>query len=70
MEHTIGKPFKVFGVSYVAVEGSEDGRRCNKCAAGDFCGFSGNMRDTFGQCADYRRSDGKNVYFKQFGVDF
>lgn len=70
MERQIGKPFKIYGVFYIAVEDKADGARCDRCAVSNFCGISGEKDVTFGPCLGYRRKDRKNVHFEHFGVNF
>ena len=70
MERHIGEPFKVNGVFYVAVEDSECGSRCDRCAVCYYCGLSGEKDVTFGPCLGYRRNDRKDVHFEHFGVAF
>ena len=70
MEHSVGKPFRVNGVAYVAVADVEDGWACLACAIYRCCEKSCGRIPGFGECIGFNRSDGVNVHFEQFGVDF
>ena len=70
MEHAIGEPFKVNGVFYVAVEDVRGGWACLACAIYKCCEASCGRVVGFGECIGFNRSDGINVHFEQFGVDF
>lgn len=70
MEHSVGRPFKVNGVDYVAVVDSWSEFPCRLCVLHDICAAKRDRPPGFGECLCYRRSDGYSVHFEQFGVDF
>lgn len=64
MEQSIGKPFRVNGVAYIAVADDRDDWACLSCAIHDYCEVSCGRVLGFGECIGFNRSDGINVHFE------
>ena len=70
MERPVGEVFYYYGHHYVVAQDALGEIGCKRCVVAEVCRRG--MRDTsvLGLCQGILRSDGKEVHFESFGVDF
>ena len=70
MTRPVGEVFTFFDHKYVVVEDGKDGYK-TACALCELhCKPCALFRSITGSCEGYLRTDGKDVHFEKFGVDF